>query len=350
MRFSPDGRSVAFESSRGAGRHIWRVDIGAEPVQLTSDPKFEETFPQWSPDGNTIAFTRQPAQSPNAKSLWLMDTDGANPRQILEGNNLTRWLPDGSGFLYQNLKNQIFSLRACERPLSADSHSAGRCDHAHAESRRKVDRLSIHEQRTPVTSMFTRSAWTAVSPAWWRPRHVRISIRSSRPPGAGSTFNRITRTSIECRGPRRIGSKPIRPRSRISQSLDSFWKTRRFRATANSCCTLAERSRATFGSSNAASEAARSRRLFPGRSEGDVGGQDASIRAEAVRAGLRRAVAHGGPRPGVHCGRRQGRHGSVLPGVTVEASSPVLIEKAARPSPTGPVSTGSSTCGPAPTR
>jgi Tol biopolymer transport system component len=97
-----------FESSRGAGRHVWRVDIGAEPVQLTSDPKFEETFPQWSPDGNTIAFTRQPAQSPNARTLWLMDSDGANPRQILEGNGLTRWLPDGSGIVYQNLKNQIF--------------------------------------------------------------------------------------------------------------------------------------------------------------------------------------------------------------------------------------------------
>jgi Tol biopolymer transport system component len=107
MRFSPDGRSVAFESSRGAGRHIWRVDVGAEPVQLTSDPKFEETFPQWSPDGNTIAFTRQPAQSPNSKSLWLMDADGANPRQVLEGNGLTRWL-NGSEILYQNLKNQIF--------------------------------------------------------------------------------------------------------------------------------------------------------------------------------------------------------------------------------------------------
>jgi len=107
MRFSPDGRSVAFESTRGAGRHVWRVDIGAEPVQLTSDPKFEETFPQWSPDGNTIAFTRQPVQSPNARSLWLMDPDGANPRHVFEGNNLTRWLPDG-GIVYQNLKNQIF--------------------------------------------------------------------------------------------------------------------------------------------------------------------------------------------------------------------------------------------------
>jgi Tol biopolymer transport system component len=108
MRFSPDGRAIAFESSRGAGRHIWRVDIGAEPVQLTSDPNYEETFPQWSPDGNTIAFTRQPKESPNAKTLWLMNVDGANPRQILEGNNLTRWLPDGSGLIYQNLKNQIF--------------------------------------------------------------------------------------------------------------------------------------------------------------------------------------------------------------------------------------------------
>jgi Tol biopolymer transport system component len=108
MRFSPDGRSVVFESSRGAGKHIWRVDIGAEPVQLTSDPRFEETFPQWSPDGNTIAFTRQPTESPNSKGLWLMDADGANPRQILEGNNLTRWLPDGSAIVYQTLKNQIF--------------------------------------------------------------------------------------------------------------------------------------------------------------------------------------------------------------------------------------------------
>jgi Tol biopolymer transport system component len=101
MRFSPDGKSVTFESARGAGKHIWRVDKGAEPVQLTSDPKFEETFPQWSPDGDTIAFTRAPAQSPTDRSLWLMDADGANPRQILEGNNLTRWLPDGSGLVYQ---------------------------------------------------------------------------------------------------------------------------------------------------------------------------------------------------------------------------------------------------------
>ena len=42
--------------------------------------------------------------------------------------------------------------------------------------------------------------------------------------------------------------------------------------------------------------------------------------------------------------------GAVLPGVTVEAASAVLIEKVrVAPSPTAPASTGSSICGPAPT-
>ena len=39
--------------------------------------------------------------------------------------------------------------------------------------------------------------------------------------------------------------------------------------------------------------------------------------------------------------------GAVLPGVTVEASSPALIEKTRAPSPTARASTASSICGPA---
>ena len=101
MRFSPDGRSVVFESSRGAGRHIWRVDIGAEPVQLTSDPKFKENFPQWSPDGNTNRIYRVLGTISQCQDA-LADRSRrcGKPRQILEGNDLTRWLPDGSGIVY----------------------------------------------------------------------------------------------------------------------------------------------------------------------------------------------------------------------------------------------------------
>ena len=43
--------------------------------------------------------------------MWLIDSDGANPRQILEGNGLTRWLPDGSGLVYLSPKNQMLLYR-----------------------------------------------------------------------------------------------------------------------------------------------------------------------------------------------------------------------------------------------
>jgi Tol biopolymer transport system component len=40
-----------------------------------------------------------PAQSPNVNTLWPIDPDGANLRQIFDRNNLSRWLPDGSDIL-----------------------------------------------------------------------------------------------------------------------------------------------------------------------------------------------------------------------------------------------------------
>ena len=97
-------------------------------------------------------------RSPNAKTLWLMDPDGANPRQILEGNNLTRWLPDGSGIVYQSLKIlEIFLYDLATGRSRQISTQPDVVEHAHAESGRTVDRLSGHGPRMPATSMFTRS-------------------------------------------------------------------------------------------------------------------------------------------------------------------------------------------------
>ena len=90
---SPDARSVVFVDERGAASHLWRVDQGGpEPFQLTLDPEFQDTFPRWSPDGRTIAFSRRPrsAASPGVANpdagpadggdLWLISADGASPR------------------------------------------------------------------------------------------------------------------------------------------------------------------------------------------------------------------------------------------------------------------------------
>ena len=114
MRFSPDGRSIVYQSSRGAGTHIWRMEIGGAPVQLTSDPRFAEQFPGISPDGTTISFVRNQTPSPLNRALWLMASDGANPREIGVNDSPDsppRWLPDGSGLLYVISAQGIIAVR-----------------------------------------------------------------------------------------------------------------------------------------------------------------------------------------------------------------------------------------------
>jgi serine/threonine protein kinase len=104
MNYAPDGKSIIFQSTRGGGTHIWRLDAGSDAVQLTSDPRYEDTNPVWSLDGRWISFIRS---LPGRSDLWLMAADGGNPRQIVEGVNITsRWLPDGSALVFS--KNSQF--------------------------------------------------------------------------------------------------------------------------------------------------------------------------------------------------------------------------------------------------
>jgi Tol biopolymer transport system component len=118
LSFSPDGGSIVFESHRGASSKIWRVDLGSPPVQLTSDPNFNDSTPRWSPDGQTIAFIRrsvnesqQPATPGAAASLWLMSSDGANPRLLIENAVNPAWMPSGRALGYGSVveehRNQL---------------------------------------------------------------------------------------------------------------------------------------------------------------------------------------------------------------------------------------------------
>jgi serine/threonine protein kinase/Tol biopolymer transport system component len=109
---APDGRSVVFESHRGASYHIFRIDIDEATVnQLTSDANFDDRSPKWSPDGRTIAFTRRGVNEEEVKtSLWLMAADGANPQPLFEGATNFRWMPDGRGIVYVSARDRQYYL------------------------------------------------------------------------------------------------------------------------------------------------------------------------------------------------------------------------------------------------
>lgn len=64
--------------------------------QLTDDPA-QEGFPQWSPDGETIVFSRYGGdEAPAMNGLWLVSPEGGEPRRLTQTlGEHPHWSPGG---------------------------------------------------------------------------------------------------------------------------------------------------------------------------------------------------------------------------------------------------------------
>ena len=60
LRLSPDGNRLAFVSSRGAHSFVGVYDFGAQTVRYLDPAVDRDGSPAFSPDGNSVAFVRQP--------------------------------------------------------------------------------------------------------------------------------------------------------------------------------------------------------------------------------------------------------------------------------------------------
>ncbi len=100
-QFSPDGRQIAFvvqehtlaKGTTNAEIYIMRSD-GLDVRRMTNNPA-ADTHPRWSPDGLSIMFvsTRR-----NGAQAWLLPVDGGEPRQLTDfsaGVGGPIWSPDG---------------------------------------------------------------------------------------------------------------------------------------------------------------------------------------------------------------------------------------------------------------
>jgi dipeptidyl aminopeptidase/acylaminoacyl peptidase len=121
-RVSPDGRTIAFYSSRGGHQDIWLVpaDGSAPARQLTresmaeDDPRFA---PSWSPDGRQIAYVSNKADYWH-DDVWVIDVESGKARQLskaLMAASVPAWSPDGrrlallgndkKGYWYEDLQD-----------------------------------------------------------------------------------------------------------------------------------------------------------------------------------------------------------------------------------------------------
>jgi TolB protein len=110
--WSPDGRSLAVTALDTQGERfavkLLRVALGeneGETADLSGDLEIEDGAPEWSPDGQWIAFTRKVARAAVGKQVWLMRPDGSDLSQLTNEPDIyhgpPRWSPDGRYLVFQ---------------------------------------------------------------------------------------------------------------------------------------------------------------------------------------------------------------------------------------------------------
>jgi dipeptidyl aminopeptidase/acylaminoacyl peptidase len=107
--FSPDGATIAYvvttvdQKQNRRRSEIWTVaaDGSGEPLLLTTSPQSSNS-PRWSPDGKSIAFlsSRPAAGEADApkNQVWLLPLTGGEARRVTDltnGVNSFQWSPDG---------------------------------------------------------------------------------------------------------------------------------------------------------------------------------------------------------------------------------------------------------------
>lgn len=98
--YSPNGEWVAFarkyvDERWTPGRQLWimRSD-GSFAQPLTEAPDFNHSGFIWSPESNSILFTRFNLTDPSAPpEIWLIDIENKSSQQLVQGGILPRWIP-----------------------------------------------------------------------------------------------------------------------------------------------------------------------------------------------------------------------------------------------------------------
>ena len=105
--WSPDGEWIAFTRQIGSITDIFVIDThGTRETRLTTDGT--SLHPTWSPDGSKIAYTRG---VPDDFHIWVMDADGTDQRMLtgrspgftVDGD--PHWSPDGSKIVFVRFLN-----------------------------------------------------------------------------------------------------------------------------------------------------------------------------------------------------------------------------------------------------
>ncbi len=106
---SPDGKSVAFTRDTGGFRQIWvRLLSGGVPIQVTQDP-VDHQSPRWSPDSGSLIYYSPPAAEAYG-TVWQIPALGGTPRPLTHSLGSADLSHDGKRLTFFRFGNRQVEL------------------------------------------------------------------------------------------------------------------------------------------------------------------------------------------------------------------------------------------------
>lgn len=114
VNWSADGVKLAFDAF-GEGAQIWSMNAdGSAQTDLTNNTDTDAFLPAWSPDGTQVAYSQADPAS-NSDGIWVMNADGSNQHEVIPPTDIPEtgfvenlfpnWSPDGARIAYSREVN-----------------------------------------------------------------------------------------------------------------------------------------------------------------------------------------------------------------------------------------------------